>query len=56
MTSPALIQNWPKKWTEDPELAPVIRYLDRFLLELKDAVDANTVAIEDIQFAQLDSD
>jgi len=30
---PFVIQ-WPKKWTEDPEIGPVIHYLNKFLHDL----------------------
>ncbi len=35
MTDPALVRRWPQKWMTDPDIAPTILYLDRFLHELQ---------------------
>jgi len=31
LTDPALIRIWPRKWLNDPEIAPSLLYLDRYL-------------------------
>lgn len=43
MTDPALVRFWPRKWLNDPEIAPAIRYLDRFLHDFKRVTETNIV-------------
>lgn len=41
LTDPALIRVWPKKWLTDPEIAPTIRYLDRYLHDFQRTTETN---------------
>lgn len=47
---PFVIQ-WPRKWVEDPEIGPVIHYLNMFLHGLYDITDGGN-AIEDAALAE----
>lgn len=44
---PFVIQ-WPQKWVEDPEIAPVINYLNLFLHDLHFVLDGGS-AIENLE-------
>lgn len=39
---------WPQKWIEDPEIAPVINYLNLFLHNLFFVIDGGN-AVEDVE-------
>lgn len=43
MTDPVLIRFWPKKWLNDPDIAPAIRYLDRFLHDFRQTTETSVV-------------
>jgi len=45
LTDPALIRNWPKKWLNDPEIAPALRYLDRYLHDFQRTTTTTTNTI-----------
>ncbi|WP_299077188.1 hypothetical protein [uncultured Paraglaciecola sp.] len=44
---PFVIQ-WPERWVSDPEIGPVVYYLNRFLHDIFVALDGGT-AVEDAE-------
>lgn len=45
LTDPALVRQWPRKWLNDPEIAPAIRYLDRYLHDFQRNTTSTTEVI-----------
>ena len=45
---PFVIQ-WPKKWTDDPEIGPVVNYLNRFLHDIFIRTGGSEDLIETVQ-------
>lgn len=46
---------WPKQWIQDPEIGPVITYLNRYLTDLFVVLDGGN-AIENIEVQQVAED
>ncbi len=40
-----LIINWPQKWLNDPEIGPVVAFLDKYLTDLRDRTGGATDVI-----------
>lgn len=52
---PFVIQ-WPSKWEQDPEIGPVVLYLNRFLHDLRERTGGGVDLIENLEVSQTTED